>query len=144
MTLSPFFSLCPQSLSFLFLSPEFFLLSLPAEREEARERLPTAPTQLKMKGFAYKKITRFALQIFLLNVKFPSFSKRCSDDVGFTIQFQPLGWILFFFIWLYNFFFIILPLLFPNSAVTHSESYMYQSPGHKAVTVVVGYICYFF
>ena len=65
---------------------EFFLLSLPAEREEARERLPTAPAQLKMKGFDYKKITRFALQIFLLYVKFPSFSKRCSDDVGFAIQ----------------------------------------------------------
>ena len=65
---------------------EFFLLSLPAEREGTRERLPTAPAQLKMKGFDYKKITRFALQIFLLYVKFPSFSKRCSDDVGFTIQ----------------------------------------------------------
>ena len=69
-----------QYLFFLFLSPE--------RGNNQRERVPTAPAQLKMKGFAYKKITRFALQIFLLNVKFPSFSKRCSDDVGFAIQME--------------------------------------------------------
>ncbi len=51
-----------------------------------KERVSTAPPQLKMKGFAYKKITRFVLQIFLLSVKIPSFSKRCSDDVDFAIQ----------------------------------------------------------
>ena len=61
-------------------------LSGTRKRRNQRERVPTAPAQLKMKGFDYKKITRFALQIFLLYVKFPSFSKRCSDDVGFTIR----------------------------------------------------------
>jgi hypothetical protein len=43
---------------------EFLLLSLSPEIEERRERLTTAPAQLKIKGFDYKEITRFALQIF--------------------------------------------------------------------------------
>ena len=43
---------------------ESLLLSLSPEIEEARERLTTAPAQLKIKGFDYKEITRFALQIF--------------------------------------------------------------------------------
>ena len=31
-----------------------------------------------------------------------------------------------------------------DCAVAYSESYMYQSPGQKEATVVVGYICYLF
>ena len=63
-------------------------LSVTRKVKNQKERVPTAPAQLKMKGFDYKKITRFALQIFLLNAKFPSFYLRCSDDVGFTIQME--------------------------------------------------------
>ena len=48
-------------------------LSVTRKVKNQKERVPTAPAQLKMKGFAYKKITRFALQIFLLNDKIPSF-----------------------------------------------------------------------
>jgi hypothetical protein len=49
----------------------FFILSLSdsRKRKNQRERLPTAPTQLKINAFSYEKITRFALQIFSLNGK---------------------------------------------------------------------------